>query len=135
MTERKGIMPTLVRYILFQLPEWLLLALFLLFLVDRTAVPVWATIGFFLVWVAKDFALYPIVRPAYERDHKSGAERLIGSKGVAHETLDPEGYIRIQGELWKARVKRTDQPVPKDSTVKVTAARGLTLVVEAEKGR
>jgi membrane-bound serine protease (ClpP class) len=116
-------------------PEWLLLALFLSFLVDRTAVPVWASIGFFFVWVAKDFALYPLVRPAYETDSKSGAERLIGGKGVAHETLDPEGYIRIQGELWKACVKNAHRPVAKESTVRVTGADRLMLLVEAENRR
>jgi membrane protein implicated in regulation of membrane protease activity len=124
-------MPTFVRYLLFQLPQWVLLALFLWFLVDRTAVPVWATIGFFLVWVAKDLAIYPIVRPAYETDHRIGAERLIGSRGVAHETLDPEGYVRINGELWKARVESKDPPVAKDSAVTVTGARGLLLTVKA----
>jgi membrane-bound ClpP family serine protease len=115
---------------LFQLPQWLLLALFLWFLVDRTAVPVWAIVGFFLFWLAKDLAVYPLVRTAYETDHRVGAERLVGGKGVAYETLDPEGYIRINGELWKARIESTDRPVPKNATVRVTDARGLMLIVE-----
>jgi membrane-bound ClpP family serine protease len=125
-------MPTFVRYLLFQVPQWLLLALFLWFLVDRTAVPVWATIGFFLVWVAKDLAVYPIVRTAYETDHRIGAERLIGDKGIAHDTLDPEGYIRINGELWKARLESIDRPIARNSPVRVTGAHGLTLVVEQD---
>ncbi|MGH7834418.1 MAG: NfeD family protein [Candidatus Binatia bacterium] len=127
-------MPPFFRYVLFQVPQWMLLALFLWFLVDRTAVPAWAGLGFFLLWVAKDFALYPIVRTAYETDGKVGAERLIGAKGVSHDTLDFEGYIRINGELWKAQLKNADRPVPKNSTVRVTGARGLVLVVEAETG-
>jgi membrane-bound ClpP family serine protease len=125
-------MPTILRYLLFQLPQWVLLALFLWFLVDRAAVTAWVTFGFFVMWVVKDFAIYPIVRTAYETDNKVGAELLIGGKGIAQDTLDPEGYIRINGELWKARLESIDRPIARNSPVRVTGAHGLTLVVEEE---
>lgn len=125
-------MPTFIKYLLFQIPQWMVLALFLWFLIDRTAVSGWAGIGFFMFWVVKDFAIYPFVRRAYANSAKTGTEQLIGGKGVARERLAPEGYIKIQGELWKART--TGEPIPRDSAVRVTAAQGMTLLVDAEDG-
>lgn len=126
-------MSAFTKYLLFQIPQWLALALFLWFLVDNTAVPRWAAAGFFVFWVIKDFAIYPFVRHAYENKAKTGSEQLVGGKGIAHETLAPEGYIKIQGELWKA--KSTGPTIPQDSTVRVTGAQGMTLMVECDDGR
>jgi membrane-bound serine protease (ClpP class) len=105
------------------------------FVVDRTAVPAWAAGGFFAVWLLKEFAVYPMVRRAYERDGQTAGERLVGKTGRATEEIAPEGYIEIQGELWKAHLNSARRPAPKNSTVRVTGARGLTLTVEAETTR
>jgi membrane-bound ClpP family serine protease len=126
-------MRTFVRYLLFQLPGWALLAFFLLVLVDRTAVPIWATASFFALWIAKDLALYPIVRHAYEKNSGTGAERMIGKKGVTQHRLAPDGYVKIDGELWKAQTGFSDQPIPQQRAVRVIGARGLTLTVQEEK--
>jgi membrane protein implicated in regulation of membrane protease activity len=123
-------MPTLIKYLLFQIPQWLVLALFLWSLIDRIAVPRWAGAGFLVFWVLKDFAMYPFVRRAYENNAKSGIEALVGGKGMTHEPIAPEGYIKIQGELWKARAE--GQSIPRDRIVRVTGANGMTLIVEAE---
>jgi membrane protein implicated in regulation of membrane protease activity len=106
------------------------LALFLWFLIDQSAVPRWAGAGFLVFWVLKDFAMYPFVRLAYENNVKSGIEALVGGKGMTHEPIAPEGYIKIQGELWKARAE--GQSIPRDRIVRVTGANGMTLIVEAE---
>jgi len=126
-------MRTFAKYLLFQLPQWLILGLFLWFLVDRTAVPRWAGVGFFVFWVVKDLAMYPFVRTAYENDNKTGAEQLVGQIGVARENLAPKGYIKVQGELWRALAK--DRPVAQDTAVRIVAADGMTLIVEPEEGK
>src|SRR5688572_16615219 len=133
MITKGSTMPTFMKYLLFQTPQWLVLVLFLWFLVDNTAVPPWAGSGFFIFWVIKDLAIYPFVRHAYASKVKTGSDELIGNTGVTRETLAPEGYIKIQGELWKAQT--TGQPIPQDRAVKVTGAQGMTLIVEAENGR
>jgi membrane protein implicated in regulation of membrane protease activity len=120
------------RYLLFQIPQWIMLALFLWLLVDLTAVSLWAAQGFFWFWVLKDMVLYPTVRRAYETDVKTGADRFVGATGVAQEPLDPEGFIKINGELWKARVEPADQPIDRNRRVKVRATHGLILLVEPE---
>jgi membrane protein implicated in regulation of membrane protease activity len=115
---------------MFQIPGWLVLSVILWLLVDWAAVPLWASIAFFAVYVLKDLAVYPWLRPAYERDARTGAERLIGAKAIAQERLDPEGYVKLNGELWKARVDPHHQSIPPQALVRVQAARGMTLIVE-----
>ena len=36
---------------------------------------------------------------------QTGYEELIGDSGVVRQTLDPDGYVFIHGELWKARTE------------------------------
>jgi membrane-bound ClpP family serine protease len=124
-------MKTIIRYLLFQIPQWLILAVFLWLLVDWNAVPRWAAQLFLLFWVMKDFVMFPLVRRAYENNTQTGAEKLIGAKAVAQEPLDPEGYVKINGELWKARADPAHQPIEQNRRVQVRAASGLTLIVSA----
>jgi membrane-bound ClpP family serine protease len=125
-------MKTFAKYLLFEIPQWILLALILWVLVETADLPVWAVQGFFVVWVLKDIAIFPLVRNAYENDAKTGIEELIGVKATTQDRLDPEGFVRIHGVLWKARAEPADQPINRDTVVTVCAARGLTLIVQTE---
>ena len=57
----------------------------------------------------------------------TGAENLVGAVGKTVELLDPEGHIRVQGELWQARAS---EAVPAGTKVRVVAIDDLTLEVE-----
>jgi membrane protein implicated in regulation of membrane protease activity len=48
----------------------------------------------------------------YETVEKSGIERLIGERGVVKQRLDPEGYVLVHGELWKARPIQATRSTP-----------------------
>jgi membrane protein implicated in regulation of membrane protease activity len=124
---------TFLRYLLFQILGWAILALVLYVLVHKTEVPRWAAMGLFILWVIKDLAMFPLVRSSYEGNARTGAETLIGSRGRVQEPLTPEGYVKINGELWKAQTESPDQLLARDTPVRVRGARGLTLIVEAEK--
>jgi membrane protein implicated in regulation of membrane protease activity len=124
-------MKTIIRYLLFQIPQWLILAVFLWLLVNWNAVPRWAAQGFLIFWVIKDFIVFPLVRGAYDNNTQTGVEKLIGAKAVAQEPLDPEGYVKINGELWKARADPAHRPIEQNRRVQVRAASGLTLIVSA----
>ena len=121
------------RYLLFQIPEWFVLALFLWLLVDRTAISPWSGKAFFAFWIIKDLVIFPWVHRAYARDAKTGTDQLIGVTGVTQEQLNPEGYVKIQGELWKARADPPNKTIDPETVVKVRRAAGMTLIVESQK--
>jgi membrane protein implicated in regulation of membrane protease activity len=122
-------MTTFQRYMLFQVPGWLIDVAVLAALIEWWALPLWAALGIFALLVVKDFVLYPFLRVGYETKEKSGIERLIGERGVVKQRLDPEGYVLVQGELWKAR-STTTQPLEPGTRVLIAASEGMLLQVE-----
>jgi membrane protein implicated in regulation of membrane protease activity len=63
---------------------------------------------------------------------RAGPETLIGARGVATTDLAPEGQVRVQGELWQARMKGGARA---GDSVRVLAREGLLLVVERDAAR
>ena len=61
------------------------------------------------------------------RKARVGASALVGLTGVAMEALGPEGQVRINGEIWRARC---DVGCDAGASVVVLAVSGLTLEVE-----
>jgi membrane-bound ClpP family serine protease len=122
-----------LRYLAFEAPSWVLLAAVL-----GVLMPVWdLSLGLAALvlglWILKDLALFPILRIAYEPAGGSGgAENLIGAVGIVSADLDPEGWIQIGPERWRARVAREQAPLPAGASVRVTAVEGLLLRVEPE---
>ena len=120
------------KYWLLQIPGWIIIGIVLFWLFDLEWIPLWAAIGVFILWILKDFLLYPFLRLGYESHERTGAEELIGARGIARERLDPQGYIRVRGELWRAEVDSGHPPVLPGSPVKIIAAQGLRLRVTAD---
>ena len=58
---------------------------------------------------------------------QTGVEGMLGTRGEVVETCDPEGSVRVRGELWKARA---EQPLARGAEVVVRGVDGLTLDVE-----
>ena len=56
----------------------------------------------------------------------SGEEGLIGHLVTLDQDLSPEGYIHLEGEIWRARAHGT---LPKGTRVRVTGFDGLTVLV------
>jgi membrane-bound serine protease (ClpP class) len=56
----------------------------------------------------------------------TGAEGLVGAVGVAVTACDPDGQIRIEGELWNASCAEGARP---GDRVVVQRLEGLTLIV------
>ena len=119
---------TFLKYLVLQIPGWLLLLAIVLFLRLRVGLSV-LLVG---LWITKDLLLYRFLRRAYENDPRKGAERLVGVRGVVARPLAPEGYIRVHGELWRAGTKTPDTPLTEGTIVRVTAGNGLTLTVERD---
>lgn len=56
-----------------------------------------------------------------------GVEALVGKRGVAVDALWPEGQVRVNGEIWKARCDGGCDP---GTAVVVRGINGLTLQVD-----
>ena len=125
-------MPVLARYLLLELPGWVLVALVLSLLVrywELAPKTAWLLFG---LWVAKDFALYPALRIAYEDGSTNGTDALVGSVGTVREPLTPRGWVRVGSELWRAEIAGGGEPIDVGATVRVVAVRDMTLHVEPD---
>lgn len=63
---------------------------------------------------------------AQRKKPTTGDKGLIGEIGLTKSRIDPDGYVFIQGELWKAY---SDSPIEAGQKVKVLGVENLTLKV------
>jgi membrane protein implicated in regulation of membrane protease activity len=120
------------RYLFFQIPGWTIAALVTLGLLHWKVIPWWVALLGFCGLVLKDLVLYPLVRSAYDVKVKSGSAALVGMKGVVQNDLAPEGYVRINGELWRAAANGL--VITAGTEVEVVSAEGMKVVVRALEG-
>ena len=109
----------------------MLSAALLWFLVRASLLSTEWALGLFALWVAKDFALYPILRVGYEDVSPDVGEQMVGALGSVRRALVPEGWVRVGPELWRARCAAEAAPLVADTPVRVIAVRGMLLEVEA----
>jgi membrane protein implicated in regulation of membrane protease activity len=122
-------MSTWQRYLLFQIPGWLIAAAILLGLSHWKLLPPWLGIVCFFAWVLKDVMLYPLLHRAYQTNVKTGSQALVGARGFAHDDLSPKGFVRVQGELWNARALPADQMIVAGTEVEIVSAERMTVFV------
>lgn len=90
--------------------------------------------GGLALYVAKDFALYPWVRRAYEASaHEPGTE-LVGLTGRVVVALAPEGWVELRHERWRARAENESAMLEAGTAVRVCRLDGHTLRVEPLEG-
>ena len=118
---------------LLQIPGWILVGGLLALGVRWWGLSLRLALALFGVWLLKDAVLFPFLRVAYEPGGGgAGADALVGARGVASQSLDPRGYVRVGAELWRAEVADGARPIPRGGGVRVRQVRGLTLVVEPD---
>lgn len=57
----------------------------------------------------------------------TGAEGLIGQTAEVLERCDPQGRVRVHGEIWNAR---SPAVIERGEPARIAAVDGLTLIVE-----
>ena len=119
------------RYTAFQVPGWIVASVGGWWIYRTVDVPLWVASGVLVVWVIKDYALYPFLRFAYEPNRLLPIERLIGELGTAVRPLAPNGYVKVRGELWRATAEVSDESVGEGDAIEVTSVDGMTLVVKS----
>lgn len=130
-SRRRATVRELGRYLLCQLPTWGILALALVWFIRVMDLGRWIAAAVFCLVVSMDLVLFPVMRAAFG---PSPPMRPIGNRGEAIEVLEPSGYIRVSGEVWKAEVRRPGKRIPVGGTVVVRGVRGLTLLVDEDLG-
>ena len=122
----------LLRYTLFQIPSLVILVLTLVIIRRWFNLPGWLTGLCITVWVLKDIILFPFVWRAYDPETRGHSKRMIGKQARVVERLAPQGYVELNGELWRAIIEPEKPAVEKHAPVRVLNVKGLTLLVEAE---
>ena len=126
-----GFASVLSRYLLFQLPELVLVGLVLLVLVGLDVLGAGLAWALLALWLVKEVVLFPFVRGAYEPSDPSGVASLLGATGVVTDRLDLAGTVRVGPELWSARLEAGSDPVEVGAAVRVVSVEGLRLTVVA----
>lgn len=126
-------LPVAVKYTLIQLPAAALVAV-LVYLGTRAGwLEPWLAITALAVWVAKDAALYPLTRTAFEGPAAVGASALAGRRAVVVSALNPRGQVRVDNERWRAR-SADGRELAVGCAARVVKAEGMVLVVERDSG-
>jgi membrane-bound serine protease (ClpP class) len=89
-------------------------------------VNVWKLVPVILAFAAFVVALVRLVVQAQRRRAQTGAEGLVGKAGEADTDLDPEGWVLVQGERWRAHAEGR---VARGEKVDVVSMEGLRLRV------
>lgn len=79
-------------------------------------------LSLFAIIAFEFYVFYP-----HFRKPRSGREEMIGLSGIAIEELNPEGQVKIRGEIWEA--KAVDNKVKKGEKIEVVNMDGLKLLV------
>jgi membrane-bound serine protease (ClpP class) len=95
---------------------------------DAYQVSIWVALGIGLTLALLIGVALTKVLQVRRTKPQTGEQELVGDTGVVRQTLDPEGYVFVHGELWKARTE--DGAIESGATVQVDSIdEGLTLVV------
>jgi membrane protein implicated in regulation of membrane protease activity len=125
----------ILKYTLLHLVELGLLIVVLAVVRYFINVPIWLIITILALWILKDIVLFRKVWRAYAMDDNHPMRRLVGLEATVVDGLDPVGYVRVQGELWKAEIKDPGNPARRGDRTRVVDIKGMTLIVEMYSDR
>lgn len=122
-------MKNLLKALLLVLDEAIMVAIVLVILwkAGVTLSPLVITIVVLLMAVLV-FVVYRAITSTAKMKVTGGKKGMLGLPGNVVTPLDPEGLIRVHGELWKA--KCTDDTIVTQEKVIVVGIQGLKLIVK-----
>jgi membrane protein implicated in regulation of membrane protease activity len=95
-------------------------------------IPLWGLAILMVALAVYSYVMYRVGSPTFLMKPKVAAETIIGNDGKVTRRLAPEGYVKVQGVLWKATCVESELEVGDD--VVVVDINGLRLIV-SPKGR
>jgi membrane-bound ClpP family serine protease len=123
----------ILRYTLLQLPVIFILIFFLILSQKNESIPTVLVWSLLILWIIKDIILYPLMWRAYDLKDSQKRHPMIGLQGITYNCLNTSGYIRIRGELWRAKPAEGISFIKKGEKVEVCGIEGLTLLVKPYK--
>jgi membrane-bound serine protease (ClpP class) len=66
-------------------------------------IPLWGISLLMIVWLLYSIYTFKKGTKALKIGHIIGLPNMIGTKGRVTSVLNPEGWVRIRGELWSAK--------------------------------
>jgi len=125
--RKSGLWHTIYSIISTVIEELAIAALLLWILpIFGVSVPPWAVAALLAGYAVFSYIMYRVGHPTVLYEGVTGAEAIVGSMGTV-ETVLPEAFVRVQGELWKASCPGGDLKVGEE--VIVETIDGLLLTV------
>ena len=93
--------------------------------------PLYGLITLMAALAAYAVITYRLGSRALKKKPVVGLPDMVGSQGKAVSRLDPEGLVRIKGELWES--KSAGRRINTGEKVTVVGQEGLKLIVRREK--
>jgi len=90
----------------------------------------WNVVLFGLAVFLEIFEVYLWMRFLERYRVRGGAEGMVGERATVIEACEPEGLVRVRGEVWKARAEGAALDEGERATV--LGVEGLTVTVIAE---
>jgi membrane protein implicated in regulation of membrane protease activity len=95
--------------------------------------PFWTALPLYGAVLAVSLLIYFKIASAMMAKVRTGLEDLIGAEAVVIEDISPEGKVEFYDEIWNATAAGRD--IRRGAKVRISGARGLTLVVEDVDGK
>jgi membrane-bound serine protease (ClpP class) len=94
--------------------------------------PLWALAILMVALAVYSYTMYRVGRSTFLIRPKVAAEAVIGDGGKVTKRLAPEGYVKVQGVLWKAICDEAELEIGDE--VVVVGIEGLRLIVSPKGG-
>jgi membrane-bound ClpP family serine protease len=115
----------ITKYILLQIPAIILLTIIILWLYFASVISFPTVLFILLLWIFKDIVLFFFVWKAYEVTSDSP----MAKTGIAIDDLNPDGYVEVGSELWRATADDKGTRIEKGDRIIIKSVKGLTLSV------
>jgi membrane protein implicated in regulation of membrane protease activity len=94
-------------------------------------IPLWCLAILMVALAVYSGVMYRVGRQTFFIRPKVAAENIIGSEGVVTRPVAPEGYVKVQGVLWKATCNEIELEIGDE--VVVVGMEGLRLIVRLKE--
>jgi len=104
---------------------------YLVLWVFKIRMPIEIAIVIGLLLGAFIFITHKVIIPSFHKEQVTGSEGMMGMEGTVVEPLTPFGFVRVEGELWKAKSVGGD--IAAEENVEIMGLKKLTLEVRRKE--